>query len=126
MAEAVFSHLCKDRDFSVLSCGLYACEGDRLTHEAKVVLANNGIEFQHSARRVSEKELCDADYIVGMTSSHAAELCIMFPKLKERIFSFPTDVSDPFGGDEEIYEECYHEIYEGIKAIKEAIFKDEA
>ena len=125
MAQAILTHTCKGDEVSADSCGIYATDGDKLSAGAKDVLCRNGIDFDHVSKRASLDTLSDADYIVGITSTHAQELCIAYPALASKIYSFPIDVQDPFGGDAAVYDKCYEEIAKGIESIKKVILKNE-
>jgi protein-tyrosine-phosphatase len=42
-------------------------------------------------------------------------LLFRFPHLAQRITTFPTDISDPYGGSSEVYQKCLEQITDGIR-----------
>ena len=66
MAEAIM----KQRGFEAKSAGLFAFPGEPISREAKKVLSEKGIDFDHSAQ-IFNMELGEwADIILTMTESH--------------------------------------------------------
>lgn len=117
MAEAILKSK-KLKDVDVRSAGVFAMEGGELSENAKAVLLQENIEFNHQARLVTEQDIDWADLILTMTLSHKDMLLRSFPQaegktftLKEYVTPYSSfDVSDPFGGDIHIYKETYDEL----------------
>ena len=57
------------------------------------------------------------DLLIPMTRAHAMELILRFPTAASRIYCLPTEISDPFGGDLQVYEQCLAEIAEGVSSL---------
>ncbi len=138
MAEAVARHLITERylalpdgirelsspEYEVSSAGLYANEGSPITPNAVKALESAGIEplpprdyRRHVAHGITAGDAECCDLLVGMTPEHSLELMMRFPHLSSRIRSMPCPVSDPFGGDEEVYRRCLTAIEIGIKEL---------
>lgn len=118
MAEAVFNSMVADAsDFSASSCGIYADGVSPISENARKALLDIGIEFTHTSRPLTEKLIEEADIIIGISASHARTLINSYDRYKDKIFAFPFDVSDPFGGDLDIYKKCLKQIREGVSVI---------
>lgn len=126
MAEAVFNHLADGTDFCAFSCGIYGDGVSPVSHNAKAVLAEKGIEFTHTSTAVAEELLKDADYIIGMSANHARSLIAMYPKYSDRIYALPKDISDPYGGDMDVYRQSLCEIEECVKQIIKTLLDEDA
>jgi protein-tyrosine phosphatase len=79
MAEAVFNHLLVQEglsdQFKVASAGTGDWHlGESAHYGTRRVLADHGIACHSTARRVTRAELADADYVVAMDRSNAANL----------------------------------------------------
>ena len=106
------------------SRGLYAIEGQPISHNAKAALEDAGIPpvawndyHGHVAHTLREDEAEACDLLVGMTSGHTMELILRFPHLVERIRAFPREISDPYGGDLNAYTDCLAQIQAGVKEL---------
>ena len=122
MAAAVYNHLNKGRDRYAVSMGLYAHEGMPISENAVRALESQGIisdrdnpYAEHTARSCSPEALSGCDVIVGISEAHTLELIARYPELASRIYSMPSPISDPFGGDLEIYKNSLDDIICGIK-----------
>lgn len=135
MAEAVFRKLYSSGDFFInisgmyppgnipfsdieaCSAGLFPTEGQKISDNAILALENRGIIaesdrgiYEHRAKRLTKRMLSESDKIVCMTSSHAFSAIQSFPAYASKIFSFPRDVADPFGGDLDEFLACLDDI----------------
>ena len=124
MAAAMYNHMTKGSDRYAVSCGLYAYDGMPISGNAAAALEVAGIVSDrdnpyrdHKARSATENILAGCDYIVGITEAHTLELISRYPSLASRIYSMPKSVSDPYGGDLEVYKACLARIAEGIKEL---------
>lgn len=124
MAMAVFNKRAHELaiDAEAFSRGLYA-DGSSASENAVEALSENGIiEFCHASKTVSEEDMGNADMVIGISSRHAARLMADFPQYCDKIFAFPFDVSDPFGGDIGVYRRTLEEITRGIDIIIREVF----
>ena len=104
------------------SAGIFAHNGDPIAAHAVEALENANIPtvanldyHDHTAHTLRDEEAEEYDLLIGLTREHAMSLLFRFPHLANRIVTFPSDISDPYGGSPEIYQECLAQITEGIK-----------
>ncbi len=118
MAEAVFNRLTwEDGKFFATSCGIYADGVSQVSENARIALMELGISFNAVSTPVSEQIIKGADTVICMTESHASTLLSMFPQYAGKIFVMPKDISDPYGGNLDVYRKCRDEITECVKII---------
>ena len=119
MAEAVFNNEAGSRniDIRAYSCGIYADGISSISKNAQKALANSGISSNHVSCIINKEILKDADYIFGMTQNHAAAIKNLYPEYSDKIYSLPIDISDPFGADLDIYQNCLEQIKTAINII---------
>ena len=132
MAEAILKHKFAS-DVEVKSAGVYAIDGGAASFQVQEILAEKGIQNNHSSALVT-KELIDwATYIFTMTKGHKNMLTSAYPSSIEKTFTIKEfadndengDVSDPFGGSVSMYRETYQELEKLIDKIMEKITKTE-
>ena len=124
MAQAVFNDEIRKLkiDAFAFSRGLFA-NGEPISNNASLALCEIGISgFEHISETVSENDIVEADYVIGISSSHAAKLIADFPLYCNKIYAFPKDISDPYGGNPEVYRRTLSEIQEGVKYIISEVF----
>lgn len=118
MAEAIFNSLTwKGGKFFASSCGIFADGVTPISNNAKTVLNELGITFNTVSTPVSEQIMEKADKIICMTKNHASMLLSIFPQYSGKIFAMPEDITDPFGGDANVYRKCRDEISNCINSI---------
>ena len=124
MAAALYNHLNKGSDRYAISMGLYAYDGMPISKNAAKALEAEGIAsdrdnpyLDHVARSCNAHTLADCDRIVGISEAHTLELIARYPELATKIYSMPKSISDPYGGDIEVYKACLAEIKAGIKEL---------
>lgn len=140
MAETLLRHLLSQRfpqlfrgnfpPVAIASAGLSAFPGGPASAEAVEVMKKRGLNLQnHQSHSITERSLRHADLVLTMTKSHRSAILEKMPELasKVKLLSGSTsDVSDPFGGGEALYEACADQI-EGylqswLKVIEETWF----
>jgi len=124
MAEAIFNNLTKDLDFTAYSCGIYGDGVSPVSNNAKEALREIGIDCEHISTPVTKEIMNEADYIIGMTANHSRTLISMFPEHEDKIYTMPVDISDPYGGNIEIYRHCRNQLSNSIKEIIKTILGD--
>jgi len=129
MAEGLFRHAIKGRgEFRVLSAGLGAVDGQPPTHFSVQAMREIGLDISHQRSRALTAEMVrSADYIFGMTHSHADTVALLYPQLAEKTFllrefdetlePYEKDIGDPIGSPYEVYVECRNQIELGIATI---------
>lgn len=126
MAEAIFNNLADGTEFCAFSCGIYGDGVSPMSHNAKAALAEKGIDFCHTSTPVSEDLLAEADYIIGMSGNHSRSLIAMYPKYSDKIYALSKDISDPYGGDIDVYRQTLCEIEEYVKQLIKTLLDEDA
>ena len=103
MAAALYCNLCPEAE--VTSAGLFA-DGSEYCKNSILALQEMGISLKGNSRMLEKSDL-DADRFFVMSPSHEAALLSIGIK-QEKITVL--NVSDPFGGDIEVYKKCRNEI----------------
>jgi len=116
MAQAIFNE-CAPEGFVASSAGITASDGREVSENSRLALDEIGISVDHKSEKLCKKHLEEYDYIVGITADHARVITSLFPEHKDKIFAFPVDVSDPYGGDIILYRRCRDKILDGVKKI---------
>ena len=120
MAEGYLRHLLKQRgisDVNVESAGLGALPGYPASASAEMVAADNGFSIEdHRARQVTTAMLESADEILVMTRAQQSMLRQHLPDRPESVVLLGEfgdaggEISDPYGGDLESYEQVFARI----------------
>lgn len=135
MAEKIFRKLVTEEGLSenieIKSAGIFAFDGASASSNAQRVLEGKGIAEPHSAQMVTPGLMEWATLILTMTRSHKAALIQTYPHMAEKIYTLKEyanpespngiEISDPFGGSLEIYEECAREIEESLRELLNTI-----
>lgn len=119
MAEALYKNITgKD----AISAGLSAVSGSRASEHSIEAMAKRGIDItNHISRQVDFSMLEEASSVLTMTEGHKAMLLYAAPEFSEKVFTIyewagkSGEVADPYGGSEEVYEECAKELEELIR-----------
>ncbi|MCP1143608.1 low molecular weight protein arginine phosphatase [Lysinibacillus endophyticus] len=128
MAEAIL----KARNIQgvqVKSAGIYALEGGEISENAKAILAQDQIQFEHITSQVKQQDIEWADLILTMTLAHKNMILQSFPNVQNKTFTLKEyvapysskDVSDPFGGDINTYRQTYEELSKLIDELQHKI-----
>ncbi len=139
MAEAMLKKMLKDRNIEnieVCSSGIYADTGDIPTQTAIDVMQENyGIDLSsHRATNIKESQIEKMNLILCATLSHKMAVVQFYPELKDKVFTMKEyagltfegmnfDISDLWGYDKKVYENCAKEIQQCLETIIEKIAK---
>lgn len=100
----------------VRSAGIFASEAP-LSRNAQTVLAEDGIDFQHTSKQFMPDDLQWSSLVLAMTAGHKQYLLQNHPEASDKIFTLMefaegrlADVSDPFGGSLHTYQQTYNEL----------------
>lgn len=127
MAAAMLNDIAVKNDLNVLidSAGVFAGIGERATDEAVKAMAKRGIDLSGHRTKPLTDELIDmADIILVMTSAYKQLIESM---AKGKVFTLleyagdEGDIPDPYGGDDEEYEETAQAIYDALVDIAEKL-----
>lgn len=122
MAEGIFNSLSK----GAISRGLYA-EGGKASENAVKAMEKIGIDIsEHVSTQLTRKDINQSDLVLTMTKGHKMAILSAMPDCEEKVFTLGEyaegrDVTDPYGGDEEVYDKCARELYDYIERIVEKL-----
>ncbi|MDP6904784.1 MAG: ribose 5-phosphate isomerase B, partial [Verrucomicrobiota bacterium] len=129
MAEGFFRELTSERGgYQSLSAGLATIDGQTPSAHSVTAMQEVGIDIAAQRSTQITPELVDSvDYIFGLANGHVENMTRYFPQAREKIFllrefveELPAErreISDPIGGDLEIYKICRNQIKQGVDAI---------
>ncbi len=135
IAEAIARRLVSDRsiaDVTVASAGTSAWPDAPASDGALLVALEQGIDLgDHRARQLAAEIVSSADVILAMGPHHLdrAEALGGVGKswlLTDFAGSAPRPVSDPFGGDLDVYRATFDELEREIAAVLDRIVADRA
>lgn len=115
MAQAIYQSITGEE---ARSGGLGVNEALPVNPLALAALESLGITgFTHMSRQVTPEDMAWADKIYVMTQLHRSILAAVCPDAADRILLLggDRDISDPFGGDLEVYTACCREIEQCIR-----------
>ena len=125
MAQAIFTDMAKECgiDFVTGSAGLHAQDGTPASEYAVLACVETGLDISgHSSKSIRDEDFSSVDLFVVMTMAHAQALMAMgVPKNKIYILN----VSDPFGGNLQVYRDCRDEIRDRLIILLELIKRQE-
>ena len=131
MAEALLQHALRAeaeplKSLKVLSAGVAARSGERITPHSATALKKAGIPFQgHNSRPLTPDLLKNALVVLCMTESHRAMIQMSFDPPPEHLYLFREflpassnpEIADPYGGSLLDYEACRDEMVEAIPSL---------
>lgn len=131
MAQYIFNHLIKTmgiKNVKAQSAGLYARPNGKINENAKTALKEIGVKTRFVSKDVSTNLLNKSDLVICMTMKHKVELALKFNVL-DKIYSFSEytggeDVSDPYGGSLEVYENTANTIYRNCVLLIRKLVKE--
>lgn len=116
-------------DLQVDSAGLGAFPGLPAAENAVTAMKARGIDLSgHRSRPVAGLE--GYDLVLGMTRAHRDALRARYPAFADRIFTLGEyagtggDLSDPFGGSLEVYEQTARALEQALQAVVERIRRE--
>lgn len=131
MAEAILKHK-KISNIHVKSAGVYALDGGEMSENAQAVLNEQGISHHHTSTQVTEQDLEWANLVLTMTRAHKEMILNSYPQFTDKTFTLKEyvtpytelDVSDPFGGDVNMYRQTFEELDRLIEQLEQR-YKEE-
>lgn len=107
------------------SCGVFAMDNNPASDHAVVVMGEYGLKLStHKATPVKQGAVEEAAVIITMTSGHKSHLLQLFPQFAHKIHTMAEicaeegDVSDPFGGNKDFYQQCAKQIKSCLEKIE--------
>lgn len=120
-------------DLHAVSAGLAALEHAPASAYAQAAVQEIGLSLaQHQARQLSLPMLLSADLILTMGPTHKMAVLDAYPALSGKIWTLSEyagktgDVTDPYGGDLQIYRKCLTALQYYIDSVWEKIKNMEA
>lgn len=130
MAEGIAKKILADKNIEIVSRGMSVFASSEASHNACEAVKKYGVDIsEHMSFQITPEDMEKADLVITMTHSHKMMLLIAFPQFKEKVFTIYEycekddikDVSDPYGGDLEVYEKCCDEIYHLVEKISNKV-----
>ena len=128
MAEVIFKQMVTG-DIEVFSSGIMA-ENEMIPSKNTLeVCRAHGIDISnHRATYFKDSDIADMDMVLTFEEYHKRKIEIYYPNLeiftvKEFIGEYPIDISDPVGGNYNVYESCFCEICRVLEKVKLKICK---
>lgn len=135
MAESIARRLVAERqltDIEVSSAGTSAWPDSPASDGALLVAMENGSDLgEHRARQLSPEIVAAADLILAMGPHHLERAEALGGTGRAHLLTAyaggpARPVSDPFGGDLEVYRATYHELSREIAAILDKVAQQRA
>lgn len=127
MAEAIFNDLCAKNamNHTAESRGTNVFMPQKINTGSVCALEKLGIsDFRHTAQQLTEEDLKNFDRIITMEASHKMSIRTAVPKYKDKVITLydfaygkEGDISDPFGGTQEVYDNCAQKIKDAVNKI---------
>lgn len=132
MAEVLLqTRLARDPDraaWQVVSSGIHAVQGLPASEHTVTVMQERGLDLsQHRSRRVTRRQVQEADLVLGMTPHHVEALRQAFPQEADRIHLLAAmagqshGVEDPYGQSLAVYRSVAEELNRLLKRGYERI-----
>lgn len=123
LAEGLFKKFLAEKhitEIEVSSGGISAFPGDEVSANSVIVAEKRGVDiYSHRAKRINAEDILTTDLFVCMSTSHASALRSVCDESQITVLN----VSDPYGGDVDIYENCARQIEENFSSVLEKIQK---
>lgn len=123
MAEGICKRLIADRkieNITCQSCGLGAFTGDSASPLAVWAARMHGADISdHRSRQINQYIFDETDLMVCMTNSHKRAVMTLNPKFK--IIVPDPEISDPYGGNEDVYSACANQIEAFVSKLLDAL-----
>ena len=108
--------LARSQGVDAESAGIMVWPGSPATPEAIRAAARHGADLtHHQARPVTEELMQKAEQVWVMTSDHWNALNARFPELAAKADVLYPEISDPYGGDDAVYERCALRLLDAMK-----------
>lgn len=102
---------------AVSSAGVAVWNEGSASIGAQAVMGRRGINMtSHNSRRLLIEDIVAADLLLTMTIGHQAAVLSLMPQAIDKVFTLAEfageykDISDPYGGNTDVYEACAAEI----------------
>lgn len=127
MAEAIYNNLISKsgKTGDAISRGISVFEPEPLNPKALCALQTLGIVPEnHNSTPIMADDIESVDLVLTMTTQHKMLLKAFYPKyaskiytLAEKAFGKDSSIKDPFGGSQQVYDECANQILHAVERI---------
>lgn len=121
MAESIFNSL-KSKGYFATSAGIYAQSGDKPSLNSVLALKEIGIDIKnHISTPLTYEAAKNAALILTLTTRHKYAILSLDRGFSDKVMTLSEfvgeskEISDPFGGDLEVYRACRDEIKDLVK-----------
>ncbi len=116
-----FSHK-KGLDIQATSAGIAVNEGMLISANAMDAMSEEGIDMSyHRARQLTSNDISNANVIFCMTDAHVATVAAIYPQAMDKLYVLGRGISDPFGGDLDMYRLCRDQIQAELLNVVKAL-----
>lgn len=114
------------RSIPVVSAGVAARKGERVSENSLVALKKVGIDIaKHTSQPLTQEMLDEAMLVLCMTETHRAMIQLQADPAPKNLHLFrefmpvgsDREIADPFGGPLKLYELCRDELVEAVPSI---------
>ena len=118
------------RSLRIVSAGVAAREGERVSENSVIALKKAGIDISgHVSRPLTQRMLDEAFVTLCMTESHRAIIQLQAEPAPKNLFLFrefmpqlgDKEIGDPYGGPLKLYETARDEMVEALPSLLEAL-----
>jgi protein-tyrosine phosphatase len=112
------------RGVTIVSCGLSAMPGNTATSEALIVAREFKADLSGHRSQSMDPDLLEvADYVLAMTGIHRDSIIALHPRLEGhvKLIGGTSDLSDPIGGDLDVYRKCAKTIQKYVERVANEI-----
>ncbi len=123
MAHAMFEKIAKERSLNAecYGAGTATYSGMPASDNSVAVMKEIGVDISnYKSTSLGDLNLNDFDLFVPMTFSHVLSL-VKYGIEKKKIYLFDKDVSDPYGGNIEVYRATRDEIAENLNKLADFV-----
>lgn len=127
MAAAVLNHYGKGK-YKASSAGIMVVPDEPINEKsvealkkADILPSDDNDYPNHKATRLTRSMIEEYDRIICVTAGHAMTIIETFPEYASKVTSFDSNITDPFGQSQEVYDICLSDIK---KCISETFLID--
>ncbi|MCI8342740.1 MAG: low molecular weight protein arginine phosphatase [Firmicutes bacterium] len=130
MAEAVAKSIFPKDGFEIKSAGINVVEIGGASENAIKAMSKSGLDLSdHKPSQITTELIKWADIVFTMTNGHKQAVASICAELNVPVFTIAEygghndDIIDPYGGSEEIYEQCLEHLKKYISDAANVLMK---
>lgn len=127
MAEVIAKDIFKKRkiNIDVISRGIAVYFPSEASENSEEVVKQYGLDLSnHKAMQITKEDIESCDFIFTMTYQHREFVKKLSPESSDKVFTLKEyvkangdDISDPYGGDIELYRHCAEQLHSFIDML---------